>query len=100
MSTEEISIQLRDHPTFGLDTNTDELRLLAGGYVKGGKFTGEFQHVIIPVSDLVGKSEEFKPYVLKYVYLAGKATAPIDYYIDRLVFYESAETAASDEEGK
>ena len=100
VSTEEISIQLRDHPTFGLDTNTDELRLLAGGYVKGGKFTGEFQHVIIPVSDLVGKSEEFKPYVLKYVYLASKATAPIDYYIDRLVFYESAETAASDEEGK
>ena len=91
---------MRDDPTFGIATTTAELPLIAGGYVPGGKFTGEFQHIIIPVADLIGDSETFQPSIVKWLYVSGNAAGPIDYYIDRLVFYESTETAVSDEEMK
>jgi hypothetical protein len=99
-SKEDISIHLRDNPTFGIASTTADLPLIAGGYVPGGKFTGEFQHIIVPVADLIGESETFQPSIVKWLRVSGNAAGPIDYYIDRLVFYVSGEAAVSDEEVK
>ena len=99
-STEDIVLELQDDPTFGTPSTTPGLPLIAGGFVPGGKFTEEFKQIVIPVSKLIGGSETFHPSILRCLLISGKAGAPIDYYIDKIVLYDSAEAAVSDVEGQ
>lgn len=98
-SKDEIFIQLRDAPKFGLPTVTPKLGLLAGGYVPDGKFTGKFQKIVIPVADLIGDSEKFQPSIVSHLFFSGEVSAPTEYYIDHLVFFESEDPAVPAKEG-
>ncbi len=97
-STEDISLQLRDSPVFGRATMTKPLPLIKGGFVPEGKFTGNFQHIIVPISRLIANAENFQPAIVRTILVSGETSAPAEYYIDNIIFHASAEAAADDEE--
>ncbi|MFA4945280.1 MAG: hypothetical protein WC789_11335 [Lentisphaeria bacterium] len=97
-STDELSLQLRDSPVFGHSTTTPPLPLIKGGFVPGGKFTGQFQHIIVPISRLIGNADGFQPAIVSALILSGTASQPVEYYLDQVALYTSAEAAAAEEE--
>lgn len=97
-SAEDISLQLRDSPSFGYPVTTPPLALIKNGFLPEGKFTGRFQRVVVPVERLIGNAEGFQPSVVRTLVFSGTAGKPVDYFIDGITFHVTSEVPAEDEE--
>ena len=96
-ATQEISLQIRDQPEYDHPATTPALPLCKSGFVPGGKFTGEFQRVVVPVSKLLENAEGFQPSVFRTMILSGEIDKPTDYYLDEVAFYPSPESLSAEE---
>jgi len=75
----EISVRLKDAPEFSTATTTEPVPAL-NGLVPGA----DYQQVVVPVSQLIGSSPNFKLDHLNEIILSGDTTAPATLVIDGL----------------
>jgi len=91
-STQDLYVQLRDQPAYDYPHTTPPLGLLKSGLVPEGRFTGELQRVVIPLSQLLGSESEFQPSTYNCVLLSGDGGKRVEYFLDQVQFYPTPES--------
>jgi len=93
----EISLQLRDAPTYSLSTITKPVNLLAEGFVAGGKITPTKVRVTIPLSRILQDSGDFQPSLVSSLLISGVAKQPVDITIGDMEFRPDTDAAADED---
>ncbi|CAN5467662.1 hypothetical protein BH10PLA1_BH10PLA1_12360 [soil metagenome] len=72
-SNAELTLQLRDTPTYSRAARSQPVKLMAEGFIPGGKLTPTDIHVQIPVSRLVKDCGDFQPSITGAIILTSHA---------------------------
>jgi len=76
-STAELTLQLRDTPTYSRAARSQPVNLMAEGFIPNGKLTTTDTRVQIPVSRLIKDAGEFQPSITGAMILTSKAEKPL-----------------------
>ncbi len=88
----DLSVQLRDAPTYSRSATTRTLSLSAEGLVPDGKFSPTEQRILIPIEKLLKDSGDFQPSIASQLILSGTASQPVDLLIRGIQFLPTEPT--------
>jgi hypothetical protein len=92
----EITLSLRDAPTYTRPTDTPPVKLMAEGFLRDGKVTTAEQRVVVPVSRLLKDAGDFQPAVTSALTLSGNVDKPVDLMIREIRFVPAIDDEAED----
>jgi hypothetical protein len=95
----EVSLHLRDLPTYSRPVDTHPVKLIAEGFIPAGKITPKEVRVLIPVSRLLEDSPDFQPVLTSALILQGTATEPVDLMLHGIQFLP-AQNAPEEEDAQ
>jgi hypothetical protein len=92
----EITLSLRDAPTYTRPADTPPVKLKAEGFLKDGKITTTEQRVVVPVCRLVKDAGDFQAAVTSALTLSGNVEKPVDLLIREIKFVPTLDDEAED----
>jgi hypothetical protein len=91
-SAGELNVCLRDMPEFSEVTTSSAVAVVKDALVEGGKLTGDWHRVMIPLPRLLAATPGFRISQLGQIVLSGDGKPPATIWIDRVVFHPNAGT--------
>jgi hypothetical protein len=91
-SAGELNVCLRDLPEFADVTTSAAVGLVKDALVEGGKLTGDWHRVVIPLPRLLAAAPNFRISQLGQIVFSGDGKPPATIWIDRVVFHPNAGT--------
>jgi hypothetical protein len=91
-SAAELNVCLRDLPEFSEVTTSPAVAVVKDGLIEGGKLTGDWHRVMIPLPRLLAAAPGFRVGELGQIVLSGDGKPPATIWIDRVVFHPNAGT--------
>jgi hypothetical protein len=99
-TSEEISITLRDSPTYSRPEQSQPVNLIANGCIPGNKLTPNDVRVEIPVSKLLENPGNFQPSITGAFTLTSKTDKPLMFTIHDIRFLPAANAKLEDTMGE
>ena len=94
-TTDDVAVQLRDHPTYALPATTNPVYLVKSKLLR--KITTAPQRVVVPLSQLSKDSPDFQPGLTHQIIVSGNASGPIDYNISQVRCYPLPDAIPAEE---
>ncbi len=86
-STDDMSIQMRDSPMYMDPVETEAEGIADPAYIENGMILSDWQRVVIPISNLLQSSPDFRSSELGSVIFSGNCTGPVTYWISEIIFH-------------
>ena len=95
-SAGELNVCLRDMPEFADVTASSAVAVVKDALVEGGKLTGDWHRVVIPLPRLLAAVPNFRVSQLGQIVFSGDGKPPATIWIDRVVFDPNAATVENE----
>jgi hypothetical protein len=95
-SASDLTVCLRDMPEFADVTTSSAVAVVKDALVEGGKLTGDWHRVMIPLPRLLAAAPNFRVTQFGQVIFSGDGKLPATIWIDRVVFHPNAATVENE----
>ncbi len=86
-ATDDVFLQMRDSPMYMDPVSTEAEGISDPAYIESGMVLSDWQRVVIPLSNMLQNSPDFRSAELGSVIFSGSCTAPVTYWISEVIFH-------------